>query len=279
MSVDTTGPELSTSRTGRVGSYWQEIRGRTDELTGYSAAPESPADSTIHTVVDGDVVIVVAYEAIVFDMDGVLLTGYHTDREIYRRAAQEATTDFAIDIDELPADLVDPDRGADIRRICDARGVNPDAFWGYREHASTAMENEQIAEGTREPFADTEVLFDLSDVARLGVVSNNRQGTVRFVLEHFGFVGHVDAFRGRLPTLDSFDRMKPDPAFLDTVLDALDVDPAETLFVGDRRSDVLTADRAGTDSALLVRDGDPPDGNPDPTVTIGTLTELRSFVQ
>ena len=214
------------------------------------------------------------YNAIVFDMDGVLLTGYQTDFEIYRRAVVEALQDFATDETEAPDQLVDPDDTAAVRRTCEDLGVLADSFWGYREHAATVLENEQIANGGRQPFDDAPVLETLEEDYQLGVVSNNRQGTVRFVVDYFDWGSGIDAFHGRHPTLEGYDRMKPDPYYLTLTLEDLDVDPAETLYVGDRYSDVTTADRAGTDVALLARGDDPPAGDLEPTIEIGSLFEL-----
>lgn len=233
-----------------------------------------------------------SYDAIVFDMDGVLLTGYHTDPAVYREAVREALLDFeaasmdradmSVESADMLVDLadafVDPADSGPVRQACDALEVPADAFWAYREHAATVIENQDIAAGEREPFPDTTVLASLDPAAGIGVVSNNRHGTVRFVVEHFGWSAHVDAVQGRHPTLDGYDRMKPDPYYLDRALDSLGAEPGATLYVGDRRSDVETADRAGTDVALLARDGAAPDAPPDPTYIVESLEELPGIV-
>ncbi|MFB6201736.1 MAG: HAD family hydrolase [Halorhabdus sp.] len=217
------------------------------------------------------------YDAIVFDLDGVLVTGYHTDPEVYRQATVESLADFDVQEDDPPASLVDPDDAAQARAHCERLGVAPDPFWGYREHAATALENAQIEAGEREPFGDVDALVGLAERADLGIVSNNRHGTVRFVHQYFEWDEHVDVAIGRAPTLAGYDRMKPDPHNLRVALDALETDPADALFVGDRLSDVETADRIGSDAALLVRDGDRPTGDHDPTFVIDSLADLRSI--
>ncbi|MFB6161946.1 MAG: HAD family hydrolase [Halococcoides sp.] len=213
-----------------------------------------------------------AYDALLFDLDGVLLTGYHTDRAIYRAAAADAVVD-AGRAGDPPAGLIDPDASEDVRAACERIDLDPDATWGYREHAATVRENDRIESGAREPFEDTAVLGQLD--RSLAIVSNNRHGTARFARDHCQF--DIDVVRGRYPTLDDFDRMKPDPHFLVDALDALDADPDTALFVGDRRSDIVAGQRAGTDTALLVRDGDPPDGGPDPTHVIDSLEALSDL--
>ncbi|WP_136689522.1 HAD family hydrolase [Halorhabdus amylolytica] len=214
------------------------------------------------------------YDAIAFDLDGVLLTGYHTAPAVYRRATVEALTDFEAGVEEPPAALVDPDDAATARRLCERFDVPAEPYWGYREHAATVLENDQIREGEREPFADVDVLETLAGSSALAIVSNNRHGTVRFVREYFEWDEHVGAAYGRAPTLAGYDRMKPDPHYLRTALDTLEVDPADALFVGDRLSDIETADRLGADSALLVREGERPDGDAQPTFEIASLEDL-----
>jgi len=217
----------------------------------------------------------VAYETILFDMDGVLLTGYHTDRDVYRQAAAATLADFGIDYegDPLPG-LVNPDDVAEVRTTCDDLSLPAAPAWAYRERAATTIENERIIGGDRVPFDDTAVLADLADEQTLGIVSNNRQGTVRFTAEHFGWP--MDTVRGRYPTLSEFGQRKPEAHLLRWTLDRLSID--EALFVGDRRTDIAAADRAGIDSALLARDGDVPDGEPDPTHHIESLDALSNLV-
>ncbi|MFB6150733.1 MAG: HAD family hydrolase [Haloarculaceae archaeon] len=217
------------------------------------------------------------YDALVFDLDGVLLTGYHTDPAVYRRATVESLADFGVETDDPPAALVDPDDAGTARRVCERLGVPADPYWGYREHAATALENDRIRAGERVPFDDVDALSTLADRADLAVVSNNRHGTVRFVRNHFDWGGHLTTAVGRRPTLAGYDLMKPDPHYLEAALDALGTDPADGLFVGDRRSDVATADRAGADAALLVRDDDQPDGEPEPTFVVESLEDLLSI--
>lgn len=216
-----------------------------------------------------------AYETILFDMDGVLLTGYHTDRDVYRQAAAATLADFGIDYEGgPPPGLVSPDDVAEVRTTCDDLALPAAPAWAYRERAATTIENERIISGDRVPFDDTTVLADLADEQTLGIVSNNRQGTVRFTAEHFGWP--MDTVRGRYPTLSEFGQRKPDAHLLRWTRDRLSIDTA--LFVGDRRTDIAAADRAGIDSALLARDGDVPDGEPDPTHHIESLDALSNLV-
>lgn len=215
------------------------------------------------------------YETVLFDMDGVLLEGYHTAREVYRQAAAATLADFGLEYDSAPPpDLVTPDSVADVRATCDELGLPPTPVWAYRERAATTIENESIVDGARAPFPDTDALSSLAADHTLGVISNNRHGTVRFVADFFEWP--VDAVRGRFPTLEEFAHLKPHPRLLQRELDRLDA--AEALFVGDRRTDVEAAHRAGIDAALLTRSGDPPPGEAEPKFHVASLRELPDLL-
>lgn len=217
----------------------------------------------------------VAYDAICFDMDGVLLSGYHTDRSVYRQAAAATLADFGVSHEgDPPPDLVDPETISDVRATCDLLSIPATPVWAYREHAATTIENERIAAGDRQPFGDVSVLSELAEEYTIGIVSNNRQGTVRFVAEYFDL--DVDVVRGRFPTLEEFGSLKPDPMLLEWTLERLDTD--DVLYVGDRQTDVEAADIVGIDSALLSRDGAVADGGSDPDYHIESLTELPDLL-
>lgn len=213
------------------------------------------------------------YDAVVFDMDGVLLTGYHTPREVYREAARETLRSMGHE-GEVPDAIADPEGVTAFRRACGTLDLDPEAVWAGRERAADERESDLIAAGDRTLFDDVDALDELA--VPTGIVSNNRHGTVEFVVEEFSLP--VAAARGRDPTLNGWERMKPDPHYLAAVVDELGVAPGRTLFVGDRRSDVRTAHNAGTAAALLARDGGPPDGDPEPDHHISTLRGLSALV-
>ncbi|MFC7138007.1 HAD family hydrolase [Halobaculum litoreum] len=57
------------------------------------------------------------------------------------------------------------------------------------------------------------MLADLADRYDLGLVSNNYDSVVRFVVEHHG-LDAFDLVRGRAPGVRGFYRRKPDPQAL-----------------------------------------------------------------
>lgn len=211
----------------------------------------------------------VDYEAYVFDLDGVLLSGYHTDPAVYVSATEHVLTDLGIEIEELPTELVNPSSVDAFREACRQLNVSPEEFWRRRELAADTFEAEQIEAGERDLFDDVDVLNSIT--VPLGIVSNNRQGTVEYVIDRFDLP--ITAAYGRAPCLTGYQRMKPDPYYLEQTLTELSVTPEAALFVGDRQSDIETADRAGCHSALLEREGSI-DGPHEPDHRITSLREL-----
>jgi phosphoglycolate phosphatase-like HAD superfamily hydrolase len=107
-------------------------------------------------------------------------------------------------------------------------------------------------------------------------VSNNYHPTVEFVVDHF----RLSAFgvaRGRDLGLDGYQRRKPNPHYLNETLDALGVSTG--LYVGDRETDVLAAERAGLESVFIRRAHNAAvDLDVEPTVEIESLDALVSLV-
>ncbi len=126
------------------------------------------------------------------------------------------------------------------------------------------------------PFADTlSVLQQIkSDGYKIGLITNAMQPMwMRDIeLRSFGILNYLDA---RLTSGD-VGFMKPHPFIYWQALELLDVQPEESVFVGDRpANDIAGANEAGLTSVLIS----PPHLNRDlngirPNFTISTLTEL-----
>lgn len=217
-----------------------------------------------------------SYDAVLFDLDGVLVTGYETTPEVYRQATDRLLHAFGQDSSRGWTEaLENPSSGDAFRTACAQWDINPDAAWGYRERAASELEGERIRARKRAPFEDTNVIKPLSQRLAIGICSNNRHQTVADCLEAFNWEQDIQAFRGRFPTLADFDRRKPNPRYLRWIIDRMDVETP--LFVGDRLSDIRTAAAVGCDAALLTRDGDQPDGATTATYNIQSLNELPSL--
>ncbi|KOX97791.1 MULTISPECIES: HAD family hydrolase [Halorubrum] len=216
------------------------------------------------------------YETVLFDMDGVVLEGRETAPAVRSRALDDVLADRDVTVSPARREsLARPAYDDAFRAACEGLGLDPARLFREREERSATRAVERLAAGMRRLHRDVTVFDALADRATLGLVSNNYHPTVEFVVDHF----RLDEFafvRGRDPGPDGYGRRKPDPHYLNEALDALDA--TDAIYVGDRATDVIAADRAGIDSAFLRRDHNA-DRDPDvePTVEIESLRELLAL--
>jgi len=109
----------------------------------------------------------------------------------------------------------------------------------------------------------------------LGVCSNKPHDYCVSLLRDLGVDGHFRAIHGSTNDVPK----KPDPALLHKTLDAMDIDPAHALYVGDSVTDLNTARAAGVQVAL-VRYGysDVPVDSLGPDHALSSLKELDRFL-
>lgn len=107
------------------------------------------------------------------------------------------------------------------------------------ERTIAAHERAGARASDRLPMADE--LAGLADAIPVGVCSLNCEAACHLALEVHDIAGPVRTVVGR----DSVTGQKPDPEPLLTVIDTLEADPGQTLFIGDTDRDRLTAERAG----------------------------------
>ena len=209
--------------------------------------------------------------AVLFDMDGVLLAGRGTDPSVHRRALDEALSERGLDPDsETRSLLAGHEYDVDFVRGCRRLGADPVSVYGLRERYAAQLAIDHLAAGSR-TLHDVAALGSLADHP-LGVVSNNYQDVVRFVVDHHR-LDVFDHVRGRETGVGGFYHRKPNPHYL---LEAMaELDAADGVYVGDRGTDVLAATRAGLDSAFVDRPHNADETLPvEPTLRVGSLAEL-----
>jgi 2-haloalkanoic acid dehalogenase type II len=121
-------------------------------------------------------------------------------------------------------------------------------------------------------YADVErTLARLDHRYRLALVSNGLGRDQRAKIERAGLAPRFEA----IVISEEVGLLKPDPAIFERALEALGVDAAAALYVGDNRAhDVAGAAAAGMRAVWLDRDGDPFDDEHSPDAVIATLDEL-----
>lgn len=173
--------------------------------------------------------------AVVYDLDGTLVR-------------------LAVDWESARDEVAKLYRDAGVR-------IGDEGLWELLEQAPEHGLLEEveaiIAEYERAGAAAADRLPTADELARrsrpAGVVSLNCEAACRIALEKHNLLDGVEVIVGR----DSVGTHKPDPEPLLAAVRALNVDAAETMFIGDSERDKRTAARAGTRFSYV---GDGPSG-------------------
>jgi len=186
-------------------------------------------------------------DAVVFDLDGTLAdTAGDIARALNAALAAAGLRSIPVDAVRLmigkgPAVLVD--------RALRYQGVDPQgALRGQltaaymREHAASGNDTSTLYPGAADCLAG----LAGSGIA-VGVCSNKPQAFCVALLTQLGVAGRCTAIRGSAPDL----ALKPDPAMLFAVIEALGADPRRVLYVGDSETDVQLARAAGVPVVLV----------------------------
>jgi HAD superfamily hydrolase (TIGR01509 family) len=192
-----------------------------------------------------------AYEAVLFDNDGVLVEP--VGMAVLRRATWEAFDALGVpdpdpdDVDRL-AIGVTPDV---LSSVCDGYGLDPARFWRARDYHSSHAQRAEFRAGRADLYGDFDAVRRID--APRGIVSSNQQITVDFMHDFFATRDLFATAYGREPTVESLARKKPDPHYVDRALSDLGVEAGDALFVGDSESDLRAARAAGLDAAFVRR--------------------------
>ncbi|WP_435095471.1 HAD family hydrolase [Halarchaeum sp. P4] len=167
-----------------------------------------------------------SYAGVVYDLDGTLVD-LDVDWAAVERDLNTLLRDSGVD----PEGLVT----WDLLEAAEEAGVGDEAEALISDHECTGAER-----AVRLPHAD-----ELRDgTVPAAVCSLNCERACRIALEKEELLSHVHGVVGR-DSLAGRER-KPDPEPLLRAVEALGLDPADVVFVGDAERDAETARRAGT---------------------------------
>jgi HAD superfamily hydrolase (TIGR01549 family) len=218
---------------------------------------------------------VTAYDAVVFDNDGVLVEPPADERQ--RRAARAAFADHGIEdvLDDHLTGIAGGVRHERLHDIADHYGLDAADLWEARDRYDQRFQREDLSNGVRGLYDDVDAIADLT--TSRGIVSNNHHATVEFILDHFGLDDLFGTFYGRERSVAGLKRKKPEPHYIDRA--CADLDASSALYVGDRPSDVRAAHNAGIDSVFLRRDhSEEVELAESPTYEIRTLRDLPAIL-
>lgn len=191
-----------------------------------------------------------AVKAVVFDLDGTIVT-FNID---YLKVRAEVRA-FLL-TENLPSSIL-PEKGSIFGMLKKAKIILADSSKSSEKIKRIRKEVSDIAEKYELEAAEKTELFPgvvktlkalRERNLKTGLCTINSEKAVNHILERFKIAGFFDAVVPR----NRIENVKPDAEHLETILDILDVEPHETVVVGDGISDMECAKKLGAISVGLA---------------------------
>jgi phosphoglycolate phosphatase len=149
---------------------------------------------------------VTAYDAVLFDSDGVLVEPPAAETQTEATcAAFRAVGVEAVDQRSLE-DIVTGVTVERLHEICTSYDLEPEEFWQAREHHDERSQFERFDAGDRDRYDDVTAIAGIDRLC--GAVSNNHHSTIEFVLDAFDLAPLFDTYYGRPKTIESLELEK-----------------------------------------------------------------------
>ena len=218
-------------------------------------------------------------KVMLFDLDGTLVKLpliWHFFDEILI----ETLSEFDVPLPSQEIRLAVWHSGGDFENIIRSWGVEDyPVFIARFDKIDYEKRKELIEAGTIQLFDDVDVLEDLHEKFRLGLLTNTPPEIAWLEVESFDLEQFFDDFV-MLGTVEQH-IAKPEPDGFLRCLKNLDARPEEGVMVGDSSSDIIGGNRVGMTTVLVNRpDQDTPTNlMPPPHLTITNLHDLLQFRQ
>jgi HAD superfamily hydrolase (TIGR01509 family) len=177
-------------------------------------------------------------QAIIFDFDGLILDTevpeFQTWQEIYQAYGCELVLEVWATGLGTSADAFDPYTHLEALARCsiDRQAIQQQRLQRYRE----LLVANAVLPGVREYIADAKRLG-----LRLGVASSSSREWVVGHLTELGLSAYFDCIKCR----DDVQRVKPDPALYQAVVEAFALQPSQAIALEDSPNGIAAAKRAG----------------------------------
>lgn len=184
------------------------------------------------------------FQAVIFDLDGTLVDSYSAILE----SLNDTRLAFGLPPYELEAVKGMVGRGLENlmrQALGDERYKEGMAIF-RKSYDDTHLRGTVLLPGVQQTLAELQARG-----VRMAVATNKPSDYSLNILKYLG----VDSFFAECSGPDRAGRTKPDPAMLNVLMMAMNVRPAETLYVGDMVLDAETARNAGVRLALIATGG------------------------
>ncbi len=171
---------------------------------------------------------------ILFDLDGVLIDSKKNMEEAWGKTCVKFDLDFSFH--DYFSNIGRPFR--DILTILDISGRQEDIEEFYKKSSTNSLNDIKIYEGVKEGL-NRLVMQDI----KVGIVTSKDNNRTSF------FVKQMNINFSTIRTPDEICRGKPAPDHLLMAMATQNIDPSDTLFIGDMNVDYLSAKRANIDYA------------------------------
>jgi phosphoglycolate phosphatase-like HAD superfamily hydrolase len=155
--------------------------------------------------------------------------------------------------------------------------LNCEEFWARREKDVIEAKIEAMQQGGIILCKHSEAVINyLSSRYYLAVVSDSQQECVDFALSHFNLKQYFKIWYGRKSDLESLANRKPNPYYINKILNELNMRRDEAILVDDSPVGILAAEREGIDSVLIGRNK--ATNGCEPTFLVNNIGELRQVL-
>ncbi len=218
-----------------------------------------------------------SFNAVVFDMDGVLLDSM-TDDEWKWDAVRKVIRSKGVDADKLDKKKLGAilgDQGyKECIKACNNLGLSPKKVWTEVAQETTLKRRQRIKNDDIQLFDGAKQLIeDLhQEDIKMGIISNAPEDAVEATIEEFDLKKYFHFYMG-VRSFEDLQARKPNPNHLEIA--KIEIKRSPILYVGDAESDVIAANRADMKSAWLNRED--VEGDVQPDFSIDGLDKLKSL--
>jgi len=195
--------------------------------------------------------------SLVFDLDGVLLDS-ETDISWLTRAAERTLEHFGIQNNLHHVEALYSKNVKRFKEISDQIGIEPKKLWPIRNQYYTEEKLNAMKKMIIKPFPDVSTLYRLNDDYELSIISNSPQSVVDYFIYSFNYSDLFTFGIGRGDGIKDIKLMKPHPHLYTKFLEKTKA--KMYLYIGDRESDRIFAEKTGMRFFLIDRTGTQDDG-------------------